>query len=125
MDPNTGKKGMFNKLSKQQAMRLLKKETIKRKTVSFYKYVILDHPDKLRDELYAAWKDLGVLGRIYLAQEGINAQLSVPINNWDAFRNNLYSKKDFLNMPIKIAIEDDGLSFFKLTIFFSKLYDFL
>ncbi|MAU36674.1 MAG: hypothetical protein CMD14_04815 [Flavobacteriales bacterium] len=116
MDPNTGKKGMFNKLSKQQAMRLLKKETIKRKTVSFYKYVILDHPDKLRDELYAAWKDLGVLGRIYLAQEGINAQLSVPINNWDAFRNNLYSKKAFLNMPIKIAIEDDGLSFFKLTI---------
>ncbi len=116
MDPNTGKKGMFNKLSKQQAMRLLKKETIKRKTVSFYKYVILDHPDKLRDELYAAWKDLGVLGRIYLAQEGINAQLSVPINNWDAFRNNLYSKKGFLNMPIKIAIEDDGLSFFKLTI---------
>ena len=116
MDPNTGKKGMFNKLSKQQAMRLLKKETIKRKTVSFYKYVILDHPEKLRDELYAAWKDLGVLGRIYLAQEGINAQLSVPINNWDAFRNNLYSKKGFLNMPIKIAIEDDGLSFFKLTI---------
>ncbi len=116
MDPNTGKKGMFNKLSKQQAMRLLKKETIKRKTVSFYKYVILDHPDKLRDELYAAWKDLGVLGRIYLAQEGINAQLSVPINNWDAFRNNLYSKKAFLNMPIKIAIEDNGLSFFKLTI---------
>ena len=59
MDPNTGKKGMFNKLSNQQAMRLLKKETIKRKTVSFYKYVILDHPEKLRDELYAAWKDLG------------------------------------------------------------------
>ena len=116
MDPNTGKKGMFNKLSKQQAMRLLKKETIKRKTVSFYKYVILDRPDKLRDELYVAWKDLGVLGRIYLAQEGINAQLSVPINNWDAFRNNLYSKKWFINMPIKIAIEDDGLSFFKLTI---------
>ena len=116
MDPNTGKKGMFNKLSKQQAMRLLKKETIKRKTVSFYKYVILDRPDKLRDELYVAWKDLGVLGRIYLAQEGINAQLSVPINNWDAFRNNLYSKKWFINIPIKIAIEDDGLSFFKLTI---------
>ena len=56
------------------------------------------------------------MGRIYLAQEGINAQLSVPINNWDAFRNNLYSKKAFLNMPIKIAIEDNGLSFFKLTI---------
>ena len=50
-----------------------------------------------------------------MAQEGINAQISVPINNWDAFRNN-YTQKEFLNMPIKIAIEDNGLSFFKLTI---------
>ena len=62
MDPNTGKKGMFNKLSKQQAIKLLKKENFKRKTVSFYKYVILENPKKLRDDLYADWLELGVLG---------------------------------------------------------------
>ncbi len=72
MDPNSGKKGMFNKLSKDQAVDLLKDEDFKRKTVSFYRYVILENPNKLRDELYADWLELGVLGRIYLAIEGMH-----------------------------------------------------
>ncbi len=116
MDPNTGKKGMFNKLSKEQGIDLLNAENFKRKTVSFYRYVILDSPDKLRDELYADWITLGVLGRIYLAREGINAQLSVPEHNWDAFKSNVYSNKYLAEVPFKIAIEDEWHSFFKLTI---------
>ena len=52
MDPNTWKIGMFNKLSKEQGMQLLKQENFKRKTVSFYRYVILESPNKLRDKLY-------------------------------------------------------------------------
>ena len=99
MDPNTGKKGMFNKLSKEQGMQLLKQENFKRKTVSFYRYVILEDPNKLRDELYEDWNALGVLGRIYLAHEGINAQLSVPENNWLAFKANVHANKYFLNIP--------------------------
>ena len=78
MDPNTGKKGMFNKLNKDQGLALLAKEGFNRKTVSFYRYVIIDAPFDLRDELYLAWNELGVLGCIYLAHEGVNAQLSVP-----------------------------------------------
>ena len=116
MDPNTGKKDMFNKLSKKQGIQLLNQETFKRKTISFYRYVIIDNPHKLRDTLYVDWFELGVLGRIYLAQEGINAQLSVPEDNWERFKENVYSHKCFLNVPFKIAIEDDGQSFFKLTI---------
>ena len=116
MDPNTGKKDMFNKLSKKQGIQLLNQETFKRKTISFYRYVIIDNPHKLRDTLYVDWFELGVLGRIYLAQEGINAQLSVPEDNWERFKENVYSNKCFLNIPFKIAIEDDGQSFFKLTI---------
>tara|TARA_B100001142_G_scaffold329900_1_gene394980 strand:+ start:2536 stop:3576 length:1041 start_codon:yes stop_codon:yes gene_type:complete len=116
MDPNTGKKGMFNKLSKKQAMELLKKENFKRRTVSFYRYVILENPDKLRDDLYADWVKLGVLGRIYLASEGINAQLSVPEQNWEKFKSKVHSNKYFLNIPFKIAVEDQRESFFKLTI---------
>ena len=114
MDPNTGKKGMFNKLSKQQGIQLLKQEGFTRKTISFYRYAILDNPHKLRDELYADWLALGVLGRIYLAHEGINAQLSIPEGNWEKFKINV--NKYFPNMSFKIAIEDDGHSFFKLTI---------
>ena len=116
MDPNTGKKGMFNKLSKEQALNILKQESCKRKTTSFYRYVIIENPEKLRDELYVQWKKLRVLGRIYLSYEGINAQLSVPENNWQAFKLNVHTNNYFSNMPFKIAIEEDGLSFFKLTI---------
>ena len=77
MDPNTGKKNMFNKLNKEQGLKLLEQEDFKRKTVSFYRYVIIDSPADLRDELYEAWKELGILGRIYLAHEGVNAQFIV------------------------------------------------
>ena len=90
MDPNGSKKGIFNKLSKRQAIEKLNKELFNRKTVSFYRYVILETPLALRDKLYLQWKELGVLGRIYLAHEGINAQLSVPENNWKKFVKNIY-----------------------------------
>ncbi len=116
MDPNTGKKGMFNKLSKQQAVQLLKQENFKRKTISFYRYVIIKKPNVLRDALYADWLKLGVLGRIYLAYEGINAQLSVPENNWIKFKTHLHANKYFSKMLFKTAVEEEGNSFFKLTI---------
>jgi len=66
--------------------------------------------------LYKDWNELGVLGRIYLAHEGINAQLSVPENNWIKFVKNVNSNHQFSEMPFKIAVEDDGKSFYKLTI---------
>ena len=116
MDPNTGKKDMFNKLSKELALKKLGEEQFNRKTISFYRYVILDNPNELRDSLYKDWKNLSVFGRIYLANEGINAQLSVPEHNWDKFVSNVHSNKYFKKMPFKIAVEENGLSFYKLTI---------
>ena len=116
MDPNAGKKNMFNKLSKEQCMALLEKETFKRITISFYKYTILENLTELRDDLYTDWNELGVLGRIYIAEEGINAQLSVPEYNWEDFVENINSFSNFKEIPFKIAVEDDGKSFFKLTI---------
>ncbi len=116
MDPNAGKKGMYNKLNKEQALQKLESEKFNRRTVSFYRYVIIANPHKLRDLLYEKWRSIGVLGRIYLAKEGINAQLSVPEHNWDAFVSNVNSYHFFESMPFKIALEDNGKSFFKLTI---------
>ena len=107
---------MFNKLNKDQALDLLNKEKFKRKTVSFYRYVKIENPSKLRDDLYLNWNSLKVFGRIYLAEEGVNAQISVPENNWDTFVKNVFSYTYFKDVPFKIAIEDDGKSFFKLTI---------
>ena len=116
MDPNTGKKNMFNKLNKEQGLKLLEQEDFKRKTVSFYRYVIIDSPADLRDELYEAWKELAILGRIYLAHEGVNAQLSVPEPHWQSFVKNVLENPFFKEMPFKIAVEDDRNSFFRLTI---------
>ena len=70
----------------------------------------------MRDELYRAWHAMGVLGRIYLAKEGINAQLSVPTSNFQIFRDYVDMFKEFADVPFKIAVEDDGKSFYKLTI---------
>ena len=95
MDPNSGKKDMFNKLSKELALKKLYEEQFARRTISFYRYVIIDNPIELRDSLYKYWKDLSVFGRIYLAHEGINAQLSVPEHNWDDFVSNVHSNKYF------------------------------
>jgi len=116
MDPNSSKKNMFNKLSKEEGLKLLAQEDFKRKTVSFYRYVIINSTSDLRDELYESWKNLGVLGRIYLAHEGVNAQLSIPEHNWDEFVKIVHGNILFVGMPFKIAVEDDGQSFFKLTI---------
>jgi UPF0176 protein len=116
MDPNSGKKDMFNKLSKELALKKLYEEQFARKTISFYRYVIIDNTNELRDSLFKDWKDLSVFGRIYLAHEGINAQLSVPEHNWDDFVSNVHSNKYFKKMPFKIAVEENGASFYKLTI---------
>lgn len=116
MDPNAGKKNMFNKLSKSQCEDLLLKEEFNRVTISFYKYVFLDELERLRDLLYKEWNKLQILGRTYIASEGINAQISIPEHNTEKFLTLLYKYKAFDQIPVKTAIEDDGKSFFKLTI---------
>ena len=116
MDPNGGKKGMFNKLGRKEAILRLEQESFNRVTVSFYRYIIIENVESFRDKLYSEWKSLSAYGRIYLAKEGVNAQMSVPEHNWDKFVENLNSYDVLKDMPFKIAVEDDGKSFFKLTI---------
>lgn len=107
---------LLNRVDKKILKERIQKETIKRITVSFYRYVIVDDPQLLRDQLYEIWQNWNILGRIYLAKEGVNAQMSVPEENWDAFVANLDEDPRLKDMPLKIAVEDDGKSFYKLTI---------
>jgi len=110
-------KFLFNKYNREYAEKLLAKEDFKRKTVSFYRYTLLADPVSLRDELFISWSELGVLGRIYLAKEGINAQLNVPEHHWDKFVDHVHSYSNFKGIPFKEAIEEKGSgSFYKLTI---------
>jgi UPF0176 protein len=105
-----------NRVNKKELKKRIQDETIKRITVSFYRYVIIDQPQEFRDHLFAQWNKLNVLGRIYVAQEGINAQLCVPEENWEIFNYNINKEPLLAGVPFKIAIEDDGKSFYKLTI---------
>src|SRR3989338_11467331 len=87
------------------------------RTLSFYKYVRIEDPDALRDELYSTRSDLGVLGRIYVASEGINAQLSVPQANFDRFDASMKARPEFSDVPYKFAVEKgEDASFKKLII---------
>lgn len=116
MDPNAGKKKLMNRLSREDAIAAIHAEDFTRKTTSFYRYVDIENPEEMRDALYEEWSEFGVFGRVYLAKEGINAQISVPEHNWDSFIKVLHSRKEFADMHQKIAIEDDGKSFFKLML---------
>ncbi|MCB9170326.1 MAG: rhodanese-related sulfurtransferase [Flavobacteriales bacterium] len=87
-----------------------------RTTLSFYRYERLSDPTLLRDTLHADWSVLGVLGRTYLAREGINAQVSVPSENLSAFRDAVDAVPEFAGVPWKIALEENGSAFRKLTI---------
>lgn len=90
--------------------------TEERMTISFYKYHQLTEPKSFRDDLYVLLDSLGVMGRIYVAQEGINAQISLPKTNFDTFREKLYSVSFLNGIRLNVAVDDNGKSFFKLKI---------
>lgn len=95
---------------------MIEKDPTQRRTLSFYRYVRIEDPHGYRDQLYRDWEALGCLGRIYLAKEGINAQMNVPLQNWNAFIECISADDKLNNVPIKVAVEDDNKSFYKLKI---------
>jgi len=103
-------------LSRKELLKRLHEEPFRRITLSFYRYVIIEDVEKLREEFFKKWKALNIFGRIYLAREGINAQLNIPEMNLEKYKEQLYADKRFANVPFRIAIEDNGKSFYKLTI---------
>ena len=109
------KETLYNKKNRLDLENELKNEIFSRVTCSFYRYVFIENPELLRDELYREWSTLQIFGRIYIASEGINAQLSCPENNWNLFVDTIRSRDFLNNIPIKKAIQD-GASFYKLTI---------
>ena len=104
---------LYNTLSAEERRKLIKEAGEDRLTLSFYQYAHLSSPKELRDELFLKWEKLEVLGRTYIATEGINAQISLPAKNIEAFREDLYTY-DFLNgARLNVAIEQDSFSFLK------------
>lgn len=107
---------LYNTLSAEERARLIDEAGKERLTLSFYAYARIEDPKKFRDDLFLAWNALDALGRIYVAHEGINAQMSVPAENFEAFRDTLEVYDFMKGIRLNVAVEQDNHSFLKLTI---------
>jgi len=108
-------KKLYNTEDKRVLRQRMLADSTPRTTVSFYKYHQIEDPQSFRDELFARWNELDVLGRTYIASEGINAQISVPTENFETFVTDLFTI-DFLNgIRLNNAV-DQGKSFYALKV---------
>jgi UPF0176 protein len=88
-----------------------------RVTLSFYRYVRISDPVAFQARLHDAWGALDCMGRIYVASEGINAQMNVPKQYFESFDAWTQSQPELQGVPYKIAVEEgEELSFYKLAV---------
>ena len=111
---------LHNKIDSRLLKEKMRSSSEQRMTVSFYKYHHIADPTGFRNELYMNFESLRVLGRVYVASEGINAQISVLTEGFNSFRNYLYSIPFLDGLRLNTAVQDDGKSFFKLKILVRK-----
>lgn len=107
---------LHNRIDNEELKKRLMEETETRTTISFYQYFEIQNPSEFRDHLYKNLNQLKVFGRIYVAKEGINAQISVPSSNFENLKEFLYSIEPLKGLRLNIAIDDDGKSFWVLRI---------
>jgi UPF0176 protein len=107
---------LHNTINGDELKEKIKECDKERTTMSFYKYANIANPQLFRDHLFYHWSFLGVLGRIYVANEGINAQLSIPTENLESFNKELSNVTFLDGVRLNYAVDDDGKSFFKLAI---------
>jgi len=107
---------LYNTLSAKERETLIEEAGQERLTISFYQYAQIGNPVIFRNHLFIHWNDFDVLGRIYVANEGINAQLSVPAQNFEVFKKHLDTITFLKDVRLNIAIEQDNKSFLKLKV---------
>ncbi len=108
---------LHNRVSRMELKERILQDNTLRTTISFYCYFKIRETVQFRNDLYRSFSSLGVLGRIYIAEEGINAQISVPTESVNSFKNILYGADPALNnLRLNIAVDDDGKSFYVLDI---------
>ena len=107
---------LYNKLSARERASLIDQAGKDRLTISFYHYYKIENPQLFRDKLFLEWNALDVLGRIYVSFEGINAQLSVPSENFYRLKEQIDTISFLKDIRLNVAIEQDNKSFLKLKI---------
>jgi UPF0176 protein len=107
-------KHLCNQLGPNELANKRQKEKEPRVALSFYKYKRIPDPADLRHALYLKWQALSVLGRVYVAEEGINAQVTVP----QTFLHDFISEveREFLAVHINRSLTCGDQGFLKLVI---------
>lgn len=107
---------LHNRISRRELKERLLADPTPRTTLSFYCYFFIEDPQQFRNQFYHSLSLLGVLGRIYVATEGVNAQISIPTASLTELRNYLDTIEPLKECRLNKAVGDDGKSFFVLDI---------
>jgi UPF0176 protein len=99
---------LHNRLSQAELKKLLVAEKEPRITISFYRYFFIENPVLFRDELYKKLEALKVFGRVYVAHEGINAQVSFPQSNAAKFKDAIESTEGLQGLRLNIALQHEA-----------------
>lgn len=100
------------KLLKEKAMA----DTNPRVTLSFYCYFNILDAKLFRDDWYKKLNAIKVFGRIYVANEGINAQINCPVEHFEELRSFIYGYPEMNNLRLNKAVQEDNHSFYVLDI---------
>lgn len=83
--------------------------------ILFYNYVVVENPEKLKEEQIKICQNLGLKGRVIVASEGINATLEGETENINKYLKNLLADGRFSNTHIKKS-KGIGEAFPKLSV---------
>jgi UPF0176 protein len=109
-------KTLHNRVNRNELREKIHADVRPRTTLSFYTYTHIEDPVLFRDQFYFALYQLEVLGRIYVASEGVNAQISLPTDRMTELYLYFHTIPFLSGIRLNVAIEDDGKSFFTLAV---------
>ena len=105
-----------NIVSREELKRRMDADERPYTTISFYRYYRIENPSDFRDQLFLDFQKFEVVGRIYIANEGINAQIALPSIHFEGLKEALYSIDFLNNIRLNVAIDERQKSFIKLDI---------
>lgn len=107
---------LHNVISRKELRKRMLSDTEKRLTLSFYKYFYIKKPFEYRNAIYKNFYQYDVLGRVYIAHEGLNAQISVPIKKYFLLKKFLYQyDQELYNLRINKSLNREK-SFWMLSV---------
>ncbi|AMS27114.1 sulfurtransferase [Bacteroidetes bacterium UKL13-3] len=83
--------------------------------LAYYYYTLIEQPDEFTAQHLKYCKEIGLRGRIYIANEGINGTVSGPKEICERYMNNLKSDPRFAGVEFKID-DHDGHAFNRMHV---------